>query len=77
LLHKGINEIDDPEEFEATLRRSLRDLNELLTIQQDRTQRSIDRHLNSIGDMKLELNGHPSSDSKFEFFMGKIKDGAP
>jgi hypothetical protein len=75
LLHKGINEIDDPEEFEATLRRSLRDLSEVLMIQQDRTQRSIDRHLHRIGDMTLELKGHPRSAPKFKSFMGKLKDG--
>jgi hypothetical protein len=51
LLQKAIYEIDDPEEFEATLGRSLRDLNELLTTQRERTQRSTDRHHNSAGDV--------------------------
>jgi hypothetical protein len=76
LLRKGITEIDDPEEFEATLRQSLRDLHELLTIQQERTQRRINRAQHRIGDMTLELKGHPRSDPKFQSFMGKLKDGA-
>jgi hypothetical protein len=75
LLHKAISEIDDPEEFESTLRRSLRDLNELLTIQQDRTQRSIERHLIRIGDMTIELKQH-LRDPKFNAFMGKLGNGA-
>ena len=76
LLIKAINqsvETDEAQELEVMLRRGLRELDALLKIQTDRSQRRMARLTTKINGAKLELKGHPQNEPKFTSFMAQLK----